>query len=136
MRGILCGLAGIAPRSVIQNLITLLVWLLTRVPGDSRIWAHDILFGVCNPGVPWPGLTCTPFPERFRTMQGWRGGEGEVFGGSDPVSVVAISSRLRGLNWCRSSKGNIKRVRDAANQFALVARGFEGSGFGYGATQL
>ena len=36
----------------------------------------------------------------------------------------------------RSSKGSTKRVKDAANQFALVARGFEGSGFGYGATQL
>ena len=46
MHGILCGLAGVAPRSVIQNLITLLVWLLTRVPGDSRIWARDVLFGV------------------------------------------------------------------------------------------
>ncbi|KAF9782538.1 armadillo-type protein [Thelephora terrestris] len=45
MRGILCGLAGVAPRSVIQNLITLLVSLLTRVPGDSRIWARDVLFG-------------------------------------------------------------------------------------------
>jgi len=30
----------------------------------------------------------------------------------------------------------MKRVKDAANHFALVARGLEGSGFGYGATQL
>ena len=55
------------------------------------------------------------------------------------LSVVPISSRLSsseldGLQ--RSSKGNTKRIKDAANQFALVARGFEGSGFGYGATQL
>jgi hypothetical protein len=52
--GILCGLAGVAPRSVIQNLITLLVWLLTRVPGDSRIWARDVLFGVRDRGVILP----------------------------------------------------------------------------------
>ena len=52
MRGILCGLAGVAPRSVIQNLITLLVWLLTRVPGDSRIWARDVLFGVRCDTIP------------------------------------------------------------------------------------
>jgi len=53
MRGVLCGLAGVAPRSVIQNLITLLVWLLTRVPGDSRIWARDVLFGVRSKTTPW-----------------------------------------------------------------------------------
>ena len=52
MRGILCGLAGVAPRSVIQNLITLLVWLLTKVPGDSRIWARDVLFGVRGEIIP------------------------------------------------------------------------------------
>jgi len=56
MRGILCGLAGVAPRSVIQNLITLLVWLLTRVPGDSRIWARDVLFGVRSKIMHWPAL--------------------------------------------------------------------------------
>lgn len=70
MRGILCGLAGVAPRSVIQNLITLLVSLLTRVPGDSRIWARDVLFGVSDAEVSWPVLTCNHFLERFRTMQG------------------------------------------------------------------
>lgn len=62
MRGILCGLAGVAPRSVIQNLITLLVWLLTRVPGDSRVWARDVLFGVRGLEVARPGLTWTRFP--------------------------------------------------------------------------
>ena len=51
MHGILCGLAGVAPRSVIQNLITLLVSVLTRVPGDGRIWAHDVLFGVSGKEV-------------------------------------------------------------------------------------
>lgn len=70
MHGILCGLAGVAPRSVIQNLISLLVWLLTRVPGDSRIWARDVLFGVRSAEMPWPGLTHAHFPERLCTMQG------------------------------------------------------------------
>ena len=60
MHGIMCGLAGVAPRSVIQNLITLLVWLLTKVPGDSRIWARDVLFGVGNGEIPWPSLTRAP----------------------------------------------------------------------------
>jgi len=60
MHGILCGLAGVAPRSVIQNLITLLVWLLTRVPGDSRIWARDVLFGVRSETIQRPVLMSKP----------------------------------------------------------------------------
>ena len=63
MHGVLCGLAGVAPRSVIPNLITLLVWLLTRVPGDSRIWVRDVLFGVRSERIPWLVLTYTPLPE-------------------------------------------------------------------------
>jgi len=59
MHGILCGLAGVAPRSVIQNLVTLLVWLLTRLPGDGRIWARDVLFGVRCEKIAWPMLTYT-----------------------------------------------------------------------------
>ena len=51
-----------------------------------------------------------------------------------PASGCLPRSELDGRY--RSSKGSTKRVKDAANQFALVARGFEGSGFGYGATQL
>lgn len=70
MHGVLCGLAGVAPRSVIQNLITLLVWLLTRVPGDSRRWARDVLFGVRSEEVPRPALTYTGIAERFCAMQG------------------------------------------------------------------
>ena len=55
------------------------------------------------------------------------------------LSVVSVTSSCPGSELdCRqrSSKGSTKRVKDAANQFALVARGLEGSGFGYGATQL
>jgi hypothetical protein len=70
MRGILCGLAGVAPRSVIQNLIALLVWLLTRVPGDSKIWARDVLFGVRGGDMTRFALTYAQFLERFHTMQG------------------------------------------------------------------
>lgn len=71
MLGILCGLAGVAPRSVIQNLITLLGWLLTRVPGDSRVWARDVLFGVRgDQSKRWPALMYMQFPERFCAVQG------------------------------------------------------------------
>lgn len=70
MHGILCGLAGVAPRSVIQNLIALLVWLLTRVPGDSRIWVRDVLFGVRSVEKPRSALTRAHSPERFYTVQG------------------------------------------------------------------
>lgn len=51
-----------------------------------------------------------------------------------PFSESSSAAELN--DWKRSSKGSTKRVREAANQFTLVARGLEGSGFGYGATQL
>jgi hypothetical protein len=51
---------------------------------------------------------------------------------SHPVSGRSPKSKLDGRQ--RSSKGSPKRVKDAANRFVLVARGLEGSGFGYGAT--
>ena len=85
MRGILCGLAGVAPRSVIQNLITLLVSLLTRVPGDSRIWARDVLFGVSHAEESRPVLTCARFSERLRTMQGGWWDEGEILDRTNAV---------------------------------------------------
>ena len=47
MHGILCGLAGVAPRSVIPNLITLMLSLLTRCPTESRAWIREILYAVC-----------------------------------------------------------------------------------------
>ena len=70
MHGILCGLAGVAPRSVIQNLITLLVWLLTKVPGDSRAWAQDVIFGVSGEEISCPTLMRLHSTERFYTVQG------------------------------------------------------------------
>jgi hypothetical protein len=35
-----------------------------------------------------------------------------------------------------SSSRGTKRIKDAANQFSLVARGMEASGFGYAASTL
>lgn len=46
MHGILCGLAGVSPRSVIPNLVNLMLSLLTRCPAESRAWARDVLYAV------------------------------------------------------------------------------------------
>ena len=85
-----------------------------------------------------------PRPTSFPTLQNdfvpckADGGTKERF--LSTLSQLSVSSpfesdpELDGLR--RSSKGSTKRMRDAANQFALVARGLEGSGFGYGASQL
>ena len=46
MRAILAGFAGVAPRSATQNLIELLGTLVTKYPGESRIWMSEALFSV------------------------------------------------------------------------------------------
>jgi Importin 13 repeat len=46
MHGILCGIAGVSPRSVIPNLIILMLSLLTRCPVESRAWMQEILYAV------------------------------------------------------------------------------------------
>ena len=44
---ILCGFAGVAPRSAMQNLIELLSIVATKFPAETKTWMNDILFPVC-----------------------------------------------------------------------------------------
>lgn len=46
LHALLCGFAGVAPRSVTPNLIELLSTLLSRFPAESRAWISEILFSV------------------------------------------------------------------------------------------
>jgi len=46
MRAILCGFAGVAPRSATPNLIELLSTLVTRCLGECKVWITEILFAV------------------------------------------------------------------------------------------
>jgi hypothetical protein len=55
MRAILCGFAGITPRSATPNLIELLSTLVTRCLEESKVWIADILFAV----------SCFPYKWRF-----------------------------------------------------------------------
>ena len=49
LRAILCGFAGVVPRSAMQNLIELLSTVATKFPMETRTWMNDsdILFVVC-----------------------------------------------------------------------------------------
>lgn len=55
MRAILQGFAGVAPRSVVPNLIEMLGMLMNRSVGSgadgAAKWMQDILFAVCGPAV-------------------------------------------------------------------------------------
>jgi hypothetical protein len=46
MRAVLCGFAGVAPRSTTPNLIELLSALLTRFPDLCRVWIPEVLYAV------------------------------------------------------------------------------------------
>ncbi|KAJ6620534.1 armadillo-type protein [Mycena sp. CBHHK59/15] len=95
MRAVLCGFAGVAPRTTGPNLIELLSALLTRFPNECRVWIPEILYA--DDFV--PSKAGPEVKDRFIK------------------SVVGSRS--------------IKRTKEAAHQFTLVAWGLEGSSFGY-----
>ncbi|KAF9529893.1 armadillo-type protein [Crepidotus variabilis] len=102
MRAILQGFAGVAPRSAVLNLIDLLSTLLHRATGSD---------GDLNGGAPqW--MKETLMSDDFIQSKA----------GPD-----AKAKFLKAVSGSRS----LKKTRDAAQQFTLVARGLEGTNFGY-----
>ncbi|KAG1808060.1 armadillo-type protein [Suillus subaureus] len=100
LRAILCGFAGVAPRSATQNLIELLSIVASKFPAETRTWMTDILFA-----------------DDF--VQSKAGPEAKrIF-----VKAI-IGSR------------SPKKTREAAQQFTLVARGLEGTSFGYASVNI
>ncbi|KAJ7220593.1 armadillo-type protein [Mycena pura] len=113
MRAVLCGFAGAAPRSAMNNLLELLGALVSRwdeqvvgealagpgqkAPGGARAWVREIVFA----GDFYPSHAGSEAKERF-------------------VKAV-VSSR------------SVKKTKEAANQFSTIARGLQGSTFGYSA---
>ncbi|KAG2354786.1 ARM repeat-containing protein [Suillus spraguei] len=95
LRAILCGFAGVAPRSATQNLIELLSVIASKFPAETRTWMNDILFAD-------DFVQSKANPEAKRIF----------------VKAI-IGSR------------SPKKTREAAQQFTLVARGLEGTSFGY-----
>ncbi|KAJ3573233.1 hypothetical protein NP233_g2568 [Leucocoprinus birnbaumii] len=108
MHAVLQGFAGIAPRSVVPNLIEVLGTLMSRAgttvetndSGTASEWMKDIIF---SPDF-IPSKATIEDKEKF----------------------------VKGIVGSRS----LRRTRDAANQFTLVARGLEGSNFGYASVTM
>ncbi|TFK19652.1 ARM repeat-containing protein [Coprinopsis marcescibilis] len=98
---VLQGIAGVAPRSVVPNLIDMLGTLMSRstgLEGGAGLigrWSQEILFA----------------DDFVQTKAGPDTKE--------KFAKAIIASRA------------LKKTREAAQQFALVARGLEGSSFGY-----
>ncbi|KAF8962197.1 armadillo-type protein [Flammula alnicola] len=100
MRAVLQGFAGVAPRSVVPNLIEILGTLLSRAGdagpgGGATQWMKDILMA-----------------------------EDFVPSKAGPEAKTKFIKAVAGSR-------SLKRTREAAQQFTLVARGLEGSSFGY-----
>lgn len=137
MRALLSGFAAVAPRSATPNLIELLSTFTTRFPAESKAWMTEILYSVCSifrdlryhsrthRGVPQENFTpskATPeAKDRFlKTVMAY-------------VSFCRIdfpSSWFHKCLLCNRSRSG-KRIREAAQQFTLIARGLDGSSFGY-----
>ncbi|KAF9443602.1 ARM repeat-containing protein [Macrolepiota fuliginosa MF-IS2] len=108
MRAVLQGFAGVAPRSVVPNLIEVLGTLMSRAgtrvetndSGTASEWMKDVIYA-------------PDFILSKATME-----DKEKF--------------VKGIVGSRS----LRKTRDAANQFTLVARGLEGSNFGYASVTM
>ncbi|KIJ61703.1 hypothetical protein HYDPIDRAFT_115503 [Hydnomerulius pinastri MD-312] len=100
LRAILCGFAGVAPRSATQNLIELLSMIASKYPAETREWMNDILFA-------------DDFVQSKATPEAKRAFVKAVIGSRSP-----------------------KRTREAAQQFTLIARGLEGTSFGYASVSM
>ncbi|KAJ7696961.1 hypothetical protein B0H17DRAFT_1177748 [Mycena rosella] len=115
MRAVLCGFAGAAPRSVTANLLELLGALVSRWDdkavadaegpgrgeGGARAWVAGVVFA----------------DDFFASRAGHA--EKERF----------VKTVVRSIGW--DSSRSVKKTKEAANQFTLVAWGLEGSTFGY-----
>ncbi|KAI6014180.1 armadillo-type protein [Pisolithus marmoratus] len=100
LRAVLCGFAGVAPRSATANLIELLSTIASKYPAETREWMNEILFA-------------DDFVESRATPEAKRAFVKAVIGSRSP-----------------------KKTREAAQQFALIARGLEGTSFGYASVTM
>ncbi|KAF8147686.1 armadillo-type protein [Crassisporium funariophilum] len=102
MHAVLAGFAGVAPRSVVPNLIDMLGTLLSRanegegsIGGGPTQWMKEILMS------------------------------------DDFVPTKAGPEAKAKFIKAATGSRSLKKTREAAQQFTLVARGLEGSNFGY-----
>ncbi|RDX49711.1 ARM repeat-containing protein [Lentinus brumalis] len=100
MRALLHGFAGVAPRSVLPNLLELLSTLTGKYPAESKQWMTSILFA-----------------DDFYPCR---------------ATDDAKSKFIKAVFGTRS----LKRTREAVQQFTIVARGLEGSSFGYATVSM
>jgi hypothetical protein len=100
LRAVLCGFAGVAPRSATQNLIELLSIVASKFPAETRTWMTDILFA------------------------------------DDFVQSKAGPEAKRAFVKAIIGSRSPKKTREAAQQFTLVARGLEGTSFGYASLNI
>ncbi|KAH7927601.1 ARM repeat-containing protein [Leucogyrophana mollusca] len=100
MHAILCGFAGVAPRSAAPNLIELLSMVALKYPAETRAWMNDILFA------------------------------------DDFIPSKANQDAKKAFVQAVVGSRSPKRTREAAQQFTLIARGLEGSSFGYATVSM
>ncbi|OCB89261.1 ARM repeat-containing protein [Sanghuangporus baumii] len=100
VKSVLCGIAGASPTSTTQNLVDLLLALVSRCPNEMRVWVPEILFS-----------------EDFIPTKAQREDK-------ERFAKAVLSSR------------STRKMREAAQQFALVAKGLEGSSFGYASVTI
>ncbi|PPR02897.1 hypothetical protein CVT24_002281, partial [Panaeolus cyanescens] len=113
MQAILEGFAGVAPRSAVQNLIEILGVLLVRVPPGGGVGQG--IEGIRGGAAGW-----------MREI---------LLSESFYPSKAGLDAKEKFIKAVVGSR-TLKKTREAAQQFTLVARGLEGSNFGYSSVTM
>ena len=135
LRAILCGFAGVAPRSATQNLIELLSVVAAKFPAETRTWMNDILFAVCAQRSLLTVDKADARAGRLCAVESDPRGKAGFCEGYYRVcrrSCMFVNVLVLTMPRSRSPK----KTREAAQQFTLVARGLEGTSFGYASVNV
>lgn len=145
LRALLSGFAGVAPRSATPNLIELLSIMVTKFPAESKAWMAEILYSVSHLalGVEPGAYVCfnlgmqPDFTPSQATPEAKDKFVKTVFG-QVPYMFLFFGhcSHLFSYASSHGRSRSLRRTRDAAQQFTLVARGLEGSSFGYATVSM
>lgn len=132
LRAVLIGIAGGAP-STAMNLVDLLLALVTRCLDECKVWIPQIMHSVSRPSYSSLLVSLILLSRKRNSFQRKRGRKTRTSSLEQYLRKYHLIARCLFLMivYYHSRSRSTKRTREAAQQFTIVAKGLEGSSFGY-----
>lgn len=140
IQAVLSGIVATAPRSAVQNLVELLSLLINKFPMESRALTQEMLYSVRVRfrfmNIIHQSLTFVhPSTGRLYALKSHTRVKRQVRENTIRVRIV-LALLFASAHLLDHSARGLRRAREAAQQFSLVARGLEGSSFGYASVTM